>query len=145
MLSTEHWQVLHSWLSFYLHCTSNLGVKLILYYFNTGRWGWPGDGNTFVVEESQRDRSHFHISRNFTVAFHFQRYAQNFDINLFILPEFSIPLPGMFLAHQAQESFSDRLLFVVRLLTFHIFDFFSSTTLPVSIRLGTNHPWQKGI
>ena len=33
----------------------------------------------------------------------------------------------------------------VRLLTFHIFIFFSRTTGPISTKLGTKHPWMMGI
>ena len=33
----------------------------------------------------------------------------------------------------------------VRLWTFHIFDFFSRTTGPISTKLGTKHPWVKRI
>ena len=46
---------------------------------------------------------------------------------------------------KAQVSFSDNFLSVVCLSTFHIFIFFSRTTGPISIKLGTNHPWLKGI
>ena len=51
-------------------------------------------------------------------------------------------------------SYSDRPLSVVRLsvclsvrlsVNFYIFDFFSRTTGPILTRLGTNHPWVKGI
>ena len=50
-------------------------------------------------------------------------------------------------------SFSDRLLSVVCPsvclsvcpLTFHIFDFFSRTAGPNSTKLGTHHPWVKGL
>ena len=43
---------------------------------------------------------------------------------------------------KAQVSISDRLLSVDR---FHIFIFFSRTTGPISTKLGTKHPWVKGI
>jgi hypothetical protein len=51
---------------------------------------------------------------------------------------------------KAQVSFSDRLLPGVRLsvcpsVNFYTFDFFSRTTGPILTRLGTNHPWVKGI
>jgi hypothetical protein len=55
---------------------------------------------------------------------------------------------------KAQVSFSDRLLSVVSLavypsvypsINFYIFDFFSRTTGPILIKLGTNHPWGEGI
>jgi hypothetical protein len=55
---------------------------------------------------------------------------------------------------KAQVSFSDRPLsgvcLSVRLsvcpsVNFYIFDLFSRTTGPILIRLGTNHPWVKGI
>jgi hypothetical protein len=47
---------------------------------------------------------------------------------------------------KAQVSYSDRLLSVVRLsVNFYIFDFFSRTTGPILIKLGTNHPWVEGI
>ena len=54
---------------------------------------------------------------------------------------------------KVQVSYSDRLLSVVCLsvcpsvclLTFHIFDFFSRTTGPNSTKLGTHHPWVKGL
>jgi hypothetical protein len=51
---------------------------------------------------------------------------------------------------KAQVSFSDRLLSGVRLfvrpsVNFYIFDFFSRTVGPILTRLGTNHPWVKGI
>jgi hypothetical protein len=51
---------------------------------------------------------------------------------------------------KAQVSFSDRPLSGVRLsvrlsVNFYIFDFFSRTTGPILTRLGTNHPWVKGI
>ena len=55
---------------------------------------------------------------------------------------FSSPEP------KAQVSYSDHLLSVclsVRLLTFHIFDFFSRTAGPNSTKLGTHHPWVKGL
>ena len=42
-------------------------------------------------------------------------------------------------------NFSDRLLSVVCPLTFHIFDFFSRTAGPNSTKLGTHHPWVKGL
>ena len=46
-------------------------------------------------------------------------------------------------------SYSDRLLSVVCPsvcpLTFHIFDFFSRTAGPNSTKLGTHHPWVKGL
>jgi hypothetical protein len=50
---------------------------------------------------------------------------------------------------KAQVSFSDRLLSVVLLsvrlsVNFYIFNF-SRTTGPILTRLGTNHPWVKGI
>ena len=53
-----------------------------------------------------------------------------------------------------QVSFSDRLVFmvclsvcppVICLKTFHIFIFFSRITRPISTKLGTKHPWVKGI
>jgi hypothetical protein len=51
---------------------------------------------------------------------------------------------------KAQVSYSDSLLSVVCLsvrlsVHFYIFDFFSRTTGPILTRLGTNHPWVKGI
>jgi hypothetical protein len=47
---------------------------------------------------------------------------------------------------KAQVSYSDRPLSVVRLsVNFYIFDFFSRTTGPILTKLGTNHPWGKGI
>ena len=50
---------------------------------------------------------------------------------------------------KVQVSYSDRLLSVVCLsvclLTFHIFDFFSRTAGPNSTKLGTHHPWVKGL
>ena len=54
---------------------------------------------------------------------------------------------------KAQVSFSDHLSSVVCLSvrpsvclkTFHIFIFFSRTTGPISTKLGTKHPWVKGI
>jgi hypothetical protein len=51
---------------------------------------------------------------------------------------------------KAQVSFSDHRLSVVRLsvypsVNFYIFDFFSRTTGPILTRLGTNHPWGRGI
>ena len=46
---------------------------------------------------------------------------------------------------KAQVSFSDNFLSVVCLSTFHIFIFFSRTTGPISTKLGTNHPFKKGI
>jgi hypothetical protein len=51
---------------------------------------------------------------------------------------------------KAQVSFSDRPSSVVRLsvrlsVNFHIFDFFSRTTGPISTKLATNHPWGEGI
>ena len=58
--------------------------------------------------------------------------------------------PGL----KAKVSFSDCLFFVsgclsipssVHLLTFHILIFFSRTTGPISTKLGTKHPWVKGI
>jgi hypothetical protein len=45
---------------------------------------------------------------------------------------------------KAQVSFSDRLS-VCPSVNFDIFDFFSRTTGPILTRLGTNHPWEKGI
>ena len=42
-------------------------------------------------------------------------------------------------------SFSDNFLSVVCLSTFHIFIFFSRTTGPISTKLGTSHPFEKGI
>jgi hypothetical protein len=45
---------------------------------------------------------------------------------------------------KAQVSFSDRPLSGVRL-SVYIFDFFSRTAGPILTRLGTNHPWVKGI
>ena len=51
-----------------------------------------------------------------------------------------------------QMSFSDKNVSVVRRyrrrcrkLFIHIFVFFSRTTEPISIKLGTKHPWVKGI
>jgi hypothetical protein len=55
---------------------------------------------------------------------------------------------------KAQVSLSDRLLSNVRLscrlsvcpsVNFYILNFFSRTTGPILTRLGTNHPWVKGI
>jgi hypothetical protein len=51
---------------------------------------------------------------------------------------------------KAQVSFSDRPLSSVRMsvrlsVNFYILDFFSRTTGPIFTRLGTNHPWVKGI
>jgi hypothetical protein len=55
---------------------------------------------------------------------------------------------------KAQVSFSDRLSSGIRLscrpdvcpsVNFYIFDFFSRTTGPILTRIGTNHPWMKGI
>ena len=46
---------------------------------------------------------------------------------------------------KVQVSYSDRLLSVVCPLTFHIFDFFSRTAGPNSTKLGTHHPWVKGL
>ena len=54
---------------------------------------------------------------------------------------------------KAEVSFSDRLLSVVclsvclfvRLKTFHIFNFFSKTTWPISTKHATKHPWVKEI
>jgi hypothetical protein len=53
-------------------------------------------------------------------------------------------------AQPSQVSFSDHLLSSIRMfvcpsVNFHIFDFFSRTTGPILTRLGTNHPWVKGI
>jgi hypothetical protein len=45
---------------------------------------------------------------------------------------------------KAQVSYSDRLLSVVRL-SVYIFDFFFRTAEPIFTRLGTKHPWAKGI
>jgi hypothetical protein len=61
------------------------------------------------------------------------------DCNVFSSPEL-----------KAQVSYSDRPLSAVRLsvrlsVNFYIFDFFSRTTGPILTRLGTNHPWGKGI
>ena len=52
---------------------------------------------------------------------------------------FSSPEP------KVQVSYSDRLLSVVCPLTLHIFDFFSRTAGPNSTKLGTHHPWVKGL
>ena len=51
---------------------------------------------------------------------------------------------------KAQVSYSDRRLSVVRpsvrlSVNFYIFDFFSRTAGPILTKLGTNHPWGKGI
>jgi hypothetical protein len=55
---------------------------------------------------------------------------------------------------KAQVSFSDRPLSGIRLsvlpsdcpsVNFYIFNFFSRTTEPILTKLGTNHPWRKGI
>jgi hypothetical protein len=53
---------------------------------------------------------------------------------------------------KAKVSFSDHLLSGVSLSVrlsvckhFYIFDFFSRTTGPILTRVGTNHPWVKGI
>jgi hypothetical protein len=55
---------------------------------------------------------------------------------------------------KAQVSFSDRPLSGVHLsvhlsvypsVNFYVFDFFSRTAGPILTRLGTNHPWVKGI
>ena len=52
---------------------------------------------------------------------------------------------------KAQVSFSDRPVSVVRpsvcpsVTNSHIFIFFSRTTAPISVKLGTKHPWVKGI
>ena len=57
----------------------------------------------------------------------------------------------LFSSHElkAQVSFYDRLLAVarlsVRLLSLHISIFFSRTTESISTKLGTKHPWVKGI
>jgi hypothetical protein len=42
-------------------------------------------------------------------------------------------------------SYSDRPLPVCLSVNFYIFDFFPRTTGPIFTRLGTNHPWGKGI
>jgi hypothetical protein len=44
---------------------------------------------------------------------------------------------------KAQVSFSDRLS--VCLLIIYIFDFFIKTAGPILTKLGTKHPWAKGI
>jgi hypothetical protein len=54
---------------------------------------------------------------------------------------------------KAQVSYSDRLLSVVRLsvrlvclsVNFYIFDLFSRTTGTILSKLGTNHPWGRGL
>jgi hypothetical protein len=54
-------------------------------------------------------------------------------------------MSGEFWMPFAQVRYSDHLLSVVRLsVNFYIFDFFSRTTGPILIRLGTDHPWVKG-
>jgi hypothetical protein len=45
---------------------------------------------------------------------------------------------------KAQVNFSDRLLSVVRLSDFYIFDF-SRTSRPIVTKVGINHPYVKGI
>jgi hypothetical protein len=47
---------------------------------------------------------------------------------------------------KVQVSFFDRLLSIVCLsVNFYIFHFFSRTSKPNSIKLGTDYPWAKGI
>ena len=85
-------------------------------------------------------------------AYRFIRYLHYFlSILLYIIhcisPLYSSP------ELKAEVSFSDRLLSVVclsfclfvRLKTFHIFNFFSRTTWPISTKHATKHPWVKKI
>ena len=46
---------------------------------------------------------------------------------------------------KAQMSFSDRLMSIIRLLSFHIFIFSSKITGPISTNLCTKRPWVKRI
>jgi hypothetical protein len=66
------------------------------------------------------------------------------ELTIFLLTLISSP------QLKAQVSFSYRQLSGVRLsvcpsVTFYIFYFFSRTAGPILTRLGTNHPWVKGI